>query len=85
MKGFIISDFKKIEEVFFEADKSKDILRMKVQLHKMYPIVSNLQYQDLLTLIAQYQSHQEYSLEFANYNIEFKRCLNTLYQFLETT
>lgn len=83
VKKLIISDLKTSEEAFFEADKTKNFAAMKVQLHRMYPIVSNLRYQKLLALITKYQSHQEYADQFADFNIELKKYLLTLYQFLK--
>jgi hypothetical protein len=84
IKGLIVIDFKNIEKNFFEADKVKDLAAMKVQLHRMYPIVSNLRYKELLRLISHYQSHQEYTVQFEDYATELKNCLSTLYQFLES-
>ncbi len=83
MKHLIGEDFKRVELLFFEADKAKDIVKMKNQLHKIYPIVSNLKYEEFLSLINIYRTYDQYGSELPLLNAELKNHFARVYQFLK--
>lgn len=83
MITLIRKDFEKMEASFFKADSERDILRMRAEIHKMMPIISNLKYQEFITVAEQYRNCQQYDDRINSLNKELKQCLGQLYAFLD--
>ncbi len=83
LREIIVTDFKKMEQAFFEADVTRNLKVMQLELHKMNPIVSNLKYQELSSLIEKYRTFNEYDDSIALLHSELKFHLNTIYVFLK--
>lgn len=83
IKWLIRHDFKKMEEAFFAADKDRNIKLMRAELHKMSPIVSNLNHAKLLAVFEKYRAYEVYSDSLLGLNQELKHHLAEVYTFLQ--
>jgi hypothetical protein len=80
-KTFLLEDFKSMDVKFFSAAGENDIPAMHKELHKMYPIVFNLNFSQMLDLIEKYRHCKPD--EFATLHAEMKMCLTRIYDLLE--
>lgn len=83
IKDLLVKDFKAMEVNFFSAVDKRDIHTMRAELHKMYPIISNLRFSEMLSLLEKYRTHKEYSEDLNILNEELRNCLSNIYDFLE--
>lgn len=82
IKRLLLNDFKKMEHAFFEADANMSLKLMRLELHKMNPIVSNLGFTELSVLLEKYRTLNEYDESIQALNSELKAHLNSIYSFL---
>jgi len=82
IKRLLLNDFKKMEQAFFEADATKNLKLMRLELHKMSPIVSNLKFAELSVLFEKYRTLSEYDESIQPLHSELKYHLRTIYSFL---
>jgi hypothetical protein len=82
MKKLILQDFTNFETSFFEADQRRDIIKMRHEMHKMIPIISNLKYKELLVIAQQYRFYTAYSTDLVPLNKELRQCLIRVSDFL---
>jgi hypothetical protein len=80
-RALLLEDFKSMDVKFFSAAEEKNIPAMLAELHKMYPIVFNLNFSQMLMLIEKYR--QGDSDECAKLHIELRMCLAKIYDLLE--
>lgn len=84
MKQLILQDFKNFETSFLEADQRRDIMKMRQEVHKMIPIVSNLRYAEFLVIAQQYRFYTGYSTDLVPLNKELRQCLVRIFAFLSS-
>jgi hypothetical protein len=82
MKKLILQDFTNFEASFLEADQRHDINKMRHEIHKMIPIISNLKYKELLVIAQQYRFYTAYSTDLVPLNKELRQCLIRVSDFL---
>lgn len=82
IKDLLVKDFRAMEANFFSAVDKRDIHAMRAELHKMYPIISNLRFSEMLSLLEKYRKQKEYSEELGILNEELRNCLSSIYEFL---
>jgi hypothetical protein len=79
-RKFLLDDFKSMDVSFFSAVEEGNIPAMRKELHKMYPIVFNLNFSQMLNLLEKYRDHDP--SEFAALHTELKTCLTKIYDLL---
>lgn len=82
IKDLLVKDFKAMEVNFFSAVDKRDIHTMRAELHKMYPIISNLRFSEMLSLLEKYRNHKEYSDELNILNEQLRNYFSNIYDFL---
>jgi hypothetical protein len=82
IKALLLTDFKSMESRFFTAAESNDLAAMKVELHKISPIVSNLKFARMLDLLEKYR-HSNDAKEMSKLHDDLKTCLSQIYGMLE--
>lgn len=82
IKDLLVKDFKTMEVNFFAAVDKRDIHAMRAELHKMSPIISNLRFSEMLSLLEKYRKYKEYSDELTILNEELRKCLSSINSFL---
>jgi hypothetical protein len=80
-RTLLLEDFKSMDVKFFSAAEENDIPAMLNELHKMYPIVYNLNFSKMLMLIEKYR-HCE-SDQYAKLHTELRMCLTKIYDLLK--
>jgi hypothetical protein len=83
IKALLLTDFKSMESRFFAAAENNDLAAMKVELHKMSPIVSNLNFPGMLDLLEKYRHNSNDSKEMSKLHGDLKTCLSQIYMMLE--
>jgi len=79
-KTLLLKDFKTMDVRFFSAVGDNNIIAMRRELHNMYPIVFNLKFSRMLTLIDRYR-HCDAG-ELAKLHVEMRLCLAKIYELL---
>jgi hypothetical protein len=83
IKALLLADFKSMESRFFAAVENNDLAAMKIELHKMSPIVSNLKFAEMLDLLEKYRHYSNDSREMSKLHDDLKTCLSQIYMMLE--
>ena len=83
IKALLLTDFKSMESRFFAAAENNDLATMKAELHKMSPIVSNLNFVGMLDLLEKYRHCSNDSKEMSKLHDDLKTCLSQIYAMLE--
>lgn len=83
IKKLILADFKQMEKVFFTAVKEGNDRKMRDELHKMYPIVSNLKHDEFLQVIWEYRNASTEQPAMDSLHERLRHCLAETYLFLE--
>jgi hypothetical protein len=79
-KALLLKDFESMDARFFSAAEENNLPVMRDELHKMYPIASNLSFSQMLDLMERYRHCDP--AELANLHTELKMCLAKIYGFL---
>jgi hypothetical protein len=80
-KTLLLNDFQSMDSNFFNAAENGNVPAMLKELHKMHPIVSNLNFSKMVDLIEKYR-HSAPD-EFAGLHAELKICLKEIYSLLK--
>ena len=80
-KALLLEDFRSMDVNFFSAAEENNVVAMRKELHKMYPIVFNLNFSQMVALIDQYRNCDPN--EFATLHTELKMCMAKIYDLLE--
>lgn len=81
-KTLLLEDIKSMEVQFFVAAQRNDVTAMRRELHKLYPIASNLNFLQMLELIERYR-HSDPS-GFPALHGQFKTYFVKIYELLQT-
>jgi hypothetical protein len=81
-KQLLLEDFKLMDGTFFFAAEENDFSVMRKELHKMYPLVYNLNFFQMLDLIEKYR--QCNPDEFIKLHTELKTCMTKIYELLNS-
>jgi hypothetical protein len=82
IKELLLADFKSMESRFFSAAENNDLAAMKEELHKMSPIVSNLNFAGMLDLLEKYRHSSNDLTEMTKLHDHLKACLSQIYVML---
>lgn len=80
-KGLLLEDFRSMDVNFFSAVEENNVAAMRKELHKMYPIVFNLNFSQMVALIDQYRDCDPN--EFSKLHTELKTSLTKIYDLLK--
>ena len=81
-KALVLDDFKLMESNFFAAAEAGDVRRMHKELHRVVPIVSNLNYPSMQELLDLYRQTDDLG-RMRELHPQLKKCLIEIYQLLE--
>jgi hypothetical protein len=81
-KTLLLDDFKSMDLKFFAAAEESDLPAMRRELHKMYPITSNLTFSHMLDLIEKYLHCDP--ADFSALHPQMKMCLEKIYELLKS-
>ena len=80
-QALLLADFKSMDVRFFSAVEENALPVMRNELHKIAPLVFNLNFSHMLDLIERYRSCDPD--EFSKLHTELKICLTKIYDFLK--
>ena len=81
-KTLLLEDVQSMDTRFFSAVEANDIDSMRNELHKLYPIVFNLNFSEMLDLIEKYRHCSPD--EIAKLNQELRTYLAKIYDLIKT-
>jgi len=81
-KTLLLEDFKSMELNFFSAANENNISSMRAELHKMYPIATNLKFSQMLALIESYRNG--HPNEFPKLHTQLELCFIKIYDLLKS-
>ncbi len=82
-RELMIKDFKKFEMAVHDHWYKKDLPAIRSEIHKMSPIVQNLQCHSLIELFELYRQHEKYNSHIDGLNNKLDGELEKLFSFLE--
>jgi hypothetical protein len=82
MRQLLLNDFEAFESVVREAFSNRDEQRLRAELHRMRPIISNLRFNRMTALLDKFHEVQGSSSEFQEWQQQLISCVHEIYSCL---
>jgi hypothetical protein len=78
-----MKDFRLMESRIAAAIEVKDVQALRAELHKMHPIVANLQFTKMTDVMKKFAESVNEDSRVEQLNQDFKECLEQIYHLLQ--